>query len=257
MTRNAHPLWKALACALLAALLAPRPAAAQSKSDVFAGKIPPVSAALFQRAGRFELSLTGNLSVNDAFFSKYFGGVKVGYHFTESLSLHGQVAMGTATRAGSAVVCPSNGGCQDAAEEQLFQVPGNVKLITGIEGAWAPVYGKLNLFSEQVAHFDLSILAGVDLITYEGIVSAAEAEALALAGSRPGNRSTVGGHVGLGVRVFFTEWMAVRLEFKDYVYRVSVPNIQEGGGARKDFQNQLFTELGVSIFYPFHNRPVR
>jgi outer membrane beta-barrel protein len=246
-----------LAWAILAALLAPRPASAQSKSDVFAGKIPPVSAALFRKAGRFEVSLTGNLSVNDPFFSKYFGGVKLGYHFTESLSLNAQVAAGTAARAGSAVVCPSNGGCQEAVDQQLFQVPGNLKLVTGIEGAWAPIYGKLNVFGERVAHFDLSLLAGADWISYEKVVSSAEAEELAAAGSRPNTASTIGGHVGLGARVFFTPWIAARLEFKDYIYQVPVPNWQEGGGARKDLQNQLFTELGVSIFFPFHNRPVQ
>ncbi len=70
-------------------------------------------------------------------------------------------------------------------------------------------------------------------------------------------QSTFGGHFGLGVRVYFSEFVAARLEFRDYLYRVSVPNWQEGGGAKRDLQNQLFTELGVSFFFPMHNRPVQ
>ena len=138
----------------LAAVLAPVGARAQSKSDAFAGKIPPVSAALFRKAGRFEATLSGNLSINDAFYSKYFGGLKLGYHFTESWSGHLLAAGGLNTKAGSAQVCPSNGGCHSANRAQMFQVPGKIKLMTGAEAAWAPIYGKLNAFS-GVAHFDL------------------------------------------------------------------------------------------------------
>ena len=54
----------------------PSAAAAQSKSDAFAGKIPPVSGQLYRKAGRFEVTATGNLSLNDAFFTKYFGGAE-------------------------------------------------------------------------------------------------------------------------------------------------------------------------------------
>jgi outer membrane beta-barrel protein len=242
------------ALAALALLAAPRPAAAQSKSDAFAGKIPPVAGALYQKAGRFELTGTGNLSLNDAFFAKYFAGAKLGYHFTEALSLAATFATGTSSATGSAVVCPSNGGCGDAAKQQLWQVPGDLKMMAGLEAAWAPVYGKLNVFSEKVAHFDLYVLAGADYLTHAEVVSATRAEQLLQAGQEPGNKSSIGGHAGLGFRLFFTEAIAARVEFKDYVYVVDVPNWQEGGKARSDLQNQLFTELGISVFFPFHNR---
>ncbi len=243
-----------LVLALLAVPAAPR---AQSKSDAFAGKIPPVSAALYRKAGRFELSLSGNLSVNDAFYSKYFGGLKLGYHFTETLSATAYGAMGINTKAGSAQVCPSGEGCHPADRVQMWQVPGSIKLMAGVEGAWAPVYGKLNLFSEQVAHFDLAVILGADWITHQRVLSRVDAEELAPTGGTPGTESTIGGHVGLGVRIFFSEWVAMRLEFRDYVYMVDVPNLRDGGGAKRDMQHQLFTEIGLSVFLPMRNRPVQ
>lgn len=268
MTRLAHASWKVpvpprrrvvtLAALLGALLLAvPANARAQSKSDAFAGKIPPVSAALYRKAGRFEATLSGNLSLNDPFYTKYFGGLKLGYHFTETLSAAGIFATGINTKAGSAQVCPSNSGCHSAARVQMFQVPGNIRMMAGVEGAWAPVYGKLNVFSEKVAHFDLSLIAGADWIQHQKVVSEADAVALDDAGGHPSLTSTYGGHVGLGVRVFFSEWIAARLEFRDYIYRVSVPNWQVSGGAKRDLQNQFFTELGVSFFLPTQNRPVQ
>jgi outer membrane beta-barrel protein len=249
--------WVPWALLGLALLTAPAPARAQSKSDAFAGKIPPVSAGLYRKAGRWEATLSANLSVNDPFYSKYFAGLKLGYHFTETLSADAFLAGGLNTKAGSAQVCPSNGGCHSASRTEMYQVPGNIRLLSGVEGAWAPVYGKLNVFSEKVAHFDLAVMGGLDWITYQKVISSADAETLALDGGHPPNTSTLGAHVGLGVRVFLSEWIAARLEFRDYVYRVSVPNWQVGGSAKKDLQNQLFGELGVSFFFPTQNRPVQ
>lgn len=240
------------AVAVLVALLAPAAAWAQSKSDAFAGKIPPVSAELYRKAGRFEATLSGNVSVNDAFYSKYFGGLKLGYHFTESWSAHALLASGLNTKAGSAQVCPSNGGCRSADKRQMYQVPGNIKLMAGLEGAWTPIYGKLNLFS-GVVHFDMGLMAGVDWINHPKVLSETQAES----GASPSMTSTVGGHLGLGTRIFINEWLAARLEFRDYLYRVSVPNWREGSGAKKDLQNQMFAELGISVFFPMHNRPVQ
>jgi outer membrane beta-barrel protein len=237
----------------LAAGLAPAPARAQSKSDAFAGKIPPVSAGLYRKAGRWEATASGNLSVNDPFYSKYFGGLKLGYHFTESWSAHALLATGLNTKAGSAQVCPSNGGCHSADRVQMFQVPGKIKLMTGAEAAWAPIYGKLNLFS-GVAHFDLGLMAGADWISYQKVLSSTDAEGLT--GSPP-SKSTIGAHVGLGARFFFSEWVAARLEVRNYFYNVSIPNWRDGGSAKRDLQSQTFVELGVSFFFPTHNRPVQ
>src|SRR6266508_1305252 len=100
----------------------------------------------------------------------------------------------------------------------LRQVPGRIRWLVGAEAAWSPVYGKLNVVSEQVAHFDVSVLAGPDLIAYDEVL--AKDDAL----SSPGIATTVGGHVGLGVRLIFTESIAARLEVKDYLYAVKVPN---------------------------------
>jgi outer membrane beta-barrel protein len=223
--------------------------AQSSKADQLAGKIPPVSGQLYQKTGRFEVTGTGNLSLNDAFFSKYFGGIKGTYHFTESLAAGIYGAGGTSVKSGSAVTCAASTGCLDATEVMLRQVPGNIRWLTGAELAWAPVYGKLNVLSEQVAHFDLSIFAGPDLIAYDEVLSKADAEA----GVTPSLATSIGGHVGLGVRLFFTPSIAARLELKDYLYSVKVPNT----GSGSDLQNQLFAEIGVSFFLPARNRAAR
>jgi outer membrane beta-barrel protein len=256
MTR-AHPfLGLAAFAALLAAGAVPR-AARASRADAFEGKVEPVSGQLYRKAGRFEFTPSYDVSVNDAFYQKRFVGVKLGYHFSEYLALSGQVAgafsntflMGV-DPTGSAVVCPST--CRPATAADLYQVPGHLNTVGGLEIEFSPIYGKLNLFAEKVAHLDLSVLAGVDLFVHDKVLSGAQLEANPA--SKPGTASSVGGHVGFGMRVFLTPTLAARLDFKDYIYAVPVPNMAEGSGGGRDVQNQLFVELGLSAFFPFQNR---
>ncbi len=239
----------AAALAALALTAAPAPAAAQSsKADAFAGKIPPVSGQLYRKTGRVELTPTFNMSLNDAFYTKYFGGLKATYHFDEHWAAGVQGAGGASVQTNSAVVCSTSKGCVDADATAMRQVPGKIRWLVGAEGAWSPVYGKLNVLSEQVGHFDVSILAGPDLIAYDEVLSKEQAAVRA-----PGTATSIGGHLGLGMRLFVSERVALRLEVKDYLYSVNVPN----GGIGNDLQNQLFAELGVSFFLPGHNRSIR
>jgi outer membrane beta-barrel protein len=232
--------------ALLASAASPRSAAAQSKADAFAGKIPPISGQLYQKAGRFEATPSFAMSLNDAFFTKYFGSMQLAYHATEFWSFSLSGATGAALRSGSAVRCTASEGCINASEQELRQVPGRIRVMYAAGAAWAPVYGKLNVVAEQVAHFDLALLAGVDLIQRDDIISSTAAGA----GVKPGTVSTIGYHVGLGAHLFFSEALAARLVVKDVIYPVKVPN----NGSGTDWQNQLFTEIGLSVFFPFHNR---
>jgi outer membrane beta-barrel protein len=224
----------------LATGAAPTIAGAQSKADAFEGKIPPVSGQLYRKAGKFELTLTGNLSLNDAFYTKYFGGLKAGYHFTETLSADLEASGGAAVATDSAVVCTPTNGCTGAGTEGLWQVPGKIRWILGAQAAWSPIYGKLDVLSEQVGHFDLSLLGGIDLIGHDEILSSAEASL----GQAPSVKSTVGWHLGVGTRFFVSERTAIRLELKDYMYSVEIPN----GGIGNKLQNQLFAEIGLSWF---------
>jgi outer membrane beta-barrel protein len=215
-------------------------AARASEADAFEGKVKPVSGQLYTKAGKLELTIpTATISLNDAFFSKYMAGAKLGYHFTDSFSIAATGVIGFANPTGSTSVCRANQGCREALNSELYQVPGKINWITGAELAFAPVYGKLNLFAEKAIHFDLSIMAGADLVSYRDVLSAAAANA----GGVPGNASSIGGHLGIGARVFFARFMAVQLELKDVLY--SVPHLSSG-----KLQTQLLANVGLSFFIP-------
>ena len=240
-----------LAALLLLAALRPTPARAGNKADAFEGKIQPISGQLYLKAGRLELTPLVLLSVNDAFFNKYFGGLRATYHLGETWSVGGSFSGGTTTRTGSATVCPAGQGCHPASAAELYQVPGKLLWVAALEGSWSPIYGKLNVLAERVAHFDMSLVLGVDLVGHEQVLSSDEAIRLGLT---PASKVALGGHVGLGARFFLSDAVALRLEFRDLLYQVTVPNRAGSGQGAADLQNQLFTELGVSVFFPFTPR---
>jgi outer membrane beta-barrel protein len=229
----------ALACAGAIAALAPC-AAFASAADAFEHKVKPVSGQLYEKSGKLELTATGLLSVNDAFFSKYMAGAKLGYHFNEYFGLAVSGSAGTSSTTGSTTICPLNQTCHAADPSLLYLVPGDIKWMAGVELEFSPIYGKLNVFAEKALHFDLSLLAGADLVSYRDVLTTPSTVA-------PGNATSPGGHVGLGARVFFARFMALRLELKDVIY--SVPHLSQG-----NLQTQLMVEAGLSFFVPVVHR---
>jgi outer membrane beta-barrel protein len=209
-----------------------------SEADAFENKVQPVSGALYGKAGRFEISPSVARSLDDAFFTKVLLGGRIAYHPREwaSVGLHGAFGFSSAT--GSTEVCPPNQGCHSASASELARVPGEIKLVTGLELGFSPVYGKLNVLAEKVAHIDLSLLAGADAIFYRQVLPPPTP---GVTDPSPGTTVSIGGHVGLGTRVFVADWGAVRLEIKDYLYRVNT------NGSRK-LEQQLVAELGFSFF---------
>jgi outer membrane beta-barrel protein len=224
--------------ALLAALGA-APARA-SEADAFENKVPPISGQLYPKRGRIELTAGASLSVNDPFYAKTFGSLKLTWHLSELFSAGVHAAGGMASATGSTTICPANQGCRPADEVQLRQVPGKILWLAGAEGAFAPVYGKLNLLAELPVHFDLAILLGADWITFQKAADLPTAQL-----GPPGSDSSLGGHVGLGMRFFFAGFMGLRFEVRDYLYSATI-----GSTGQSHLQNQLFVDLGVSFFFP-------
>lgn len=214
--------------------------ASKSRSATLEDKIPPVSGNLFWKAGRFEIAPAIGMSLGDAFFQKYAFGLMLDYHVTETVAvgLHGSYLLNTAGNVVS--VCDASGGCTAPTLERLDQVPGSVSLLAGLEVAWSPFYGKVNVLAEKVLHFDTSIFAGADLIMY-GAYNGDE--------GKNASSLTAGGHVGIGQRIVFTQSVALRIELRDYMYSASIVPI--GDPTKKSeskFENQLMLEFGISFF---------
>jgi outer membrane beta-barrel protein len=192
-------------------------------------RIRSVSNQLYGKGGRLELTLfpLSSFSLNDAFFQKYGGGLSIGYHFSNSWAFQ---IMGTY----SLNMELSNASYHGSVQEQVPDA-GKRNFLAGAELMWAPLYGKISLAADSVWHFDTYVTAGAGALG--SLIEEDDAEVTNVG---------VAAAVGIGVHVFFTRSLALKLEFKDYMVftdKVTFLNQKES-----DVQHQLMFNLGFSIF---------
>jgi outer membrane beta-barrel protein len=172
---------------------------------------------LFQKAGRHELSVMGGIYSADLLSSSYLASGAYTFHFTEDLGLEASFGY---TRANSSLV-------RIVETDTSFTA---LRLDTPVyiyEGhlLWSLAYGKLRWFSGGLSRFDFY---------------------LAFGGGVTDNQSAQGltGSFGLGMKHFFGDWFAVRLDVRDQL-------LQQELLGHAEVVNNVAATLGVSAFLPF------
>jgi outer membrane beta-barrel protein len=90
---------------------------------------------------------------------------------------------------------------------------------------WSLAYGKLRWFASGISRFDLYLAFG------GGVTDNQTAQGLT-------------GSFGLGFKLFFGEWFAVRIDVRDQL-------MQQELLGQSEIVNNLAATLGFSIFFPF------
>ena len=182
-----------------------------------AERIPPVTRRVFVKTGRFQLTPAVGLSLNDPFFKNYIIQGGLAYHVSEmfAVGLQGEYY------ASSADVVNVTGGSGSAA----FNHP---KYAARLEVIWSPIYGKLNLFAEEVFHFDTFLSAGAGYVGLD-------------------TDSSVAGTIAIGQHFFVSEWGAIRWDLRDQIFSMDV---RPGGGSGKHLQNLLTFNVGFAFYLP-------
>jgi outer membrane beta-barrel protein len=172
---------------------------------------------LFQKAGRHELSALGGLYAADMLSSSYLVGAAYTFHFSEDLGLEASFGY---TRADSALVRI----VQSDTNFTALRLNTPVYIYQG-HLLWSIAYGKLRWFEGGISRFDLH---------------------LAFGGGVTDNQSAQGltGSFGLGLKLFFGEWFALRIDVRDQLLN------QELLGQSR-IVNNLAATLGLSMFLPF------
>jgi outer membrane beta-barrel protein len=178
------------------------------------------------KRGRFEVAPLLSLSVNDAFYQKIGGGLRLAYSIQDSFAVAARGSYYTPMRTDNGRVG------RLAFQSQLLtsQLYGQAML----DGVWSPVYGKAAFLGDSIVHFDLFLLAGF------GAAWSATSDAPRSEGPHPA------AEIGGGVRFYPKEWMAFELGLAATFYPdqpiVSVP---------ATLQKVFVANVGVSFFFPF------
>jgi outer membrane beta-barrel protein len=231
----------------------PPPVAPFGEKDVALGdKVKSVQRKGFLKRGRFEAEPIFAATMNDAFYQKFGGGLRVAYHFQETFAL---ALRGVTYRKpefsnpGSWQPAPIR---TDAAREGKMAFGG--QLLSSqiydqlmLDGIWSPVYGKISVGQRSIVHFDLFLMGGFGMVW--SATSYAPRDNAGL-GAAPGTvligRSKLGVDLGGGVRFYPKDWLALEAGMVATFY----PD-QPVASLPATIQRVFAVNLGVAFFFPF------
>jgi outer membrane beta-barrel protein len=177
----------------------------------------------FLKRGRWELGASLPATVNDAFYQKVGGGVRVAYHLHDTFALRLRADFFEALRTGRIREGKIAFSSQLLASELSRQVL--------LDGMWSPIYGKINWLGSHIVHFDVFLAAG-----FGGAWSATS--------DRTGPH--LAGDVGGGLRFYPSDWLALEGGISATFY----PD-QPAASVPSSMQRVVAANLAVSIFFPF------
>lgn len=197
-----------------------------SEKDVALGdKVKAVQRKGFIKRGRFEIAPMFAATVNDAFYQKFGGGLRLAYnvHDAFAVALRGTYFEPYRTdnvREGKL-----------AFNSQLLSSQIEGQLMLG--GVWSPIYGKASFLQNQIVHFDLFLSAG-----FGAVWSATSGE--------PRNEGAhIAADLGGGVRFYPKEWLAFELGLLATLY----PD-QPVASLPATVQKVFVANVGFSFFFP-------
>ena len=217
----------------------------------------------FLVAGDFELSPQVLQSVNDSFTSHTGLLISGIYHLKENVAFElAAGGFGWIDNTG-----PRLGGRDSELTVELREkeslAPERVKLyqfpwlIAG-DAQWSPLYGKVSLHDLVLGQFNLYLSVGASVfgLQLESLTQGAGAKSYVTLpnslGALPamGLSTTFGG----GMRFYFTDWLGIRLEVRDYVIPLAVREgeaanggIDDAEGPSFDVTNLVLAQAGVSF----------
>jgi outer membrane beta-barrel protein len=217
------PAWLLLSLLCAAPVLHALPAQAQCIDEAIRDELNArrryrgVQKRLFQKTGRHEISGMAGVYAADLLSASYLLQGAYAFHVSEDFALEASFAY---TRAESDLVRIVE---QDTSFTAL-RLDTPVYIYQG-HLLWSLGYGKLRWFNGSISRFDLFAAIGA------GVTDNQTAEGLTLS-------------AGLGLKMFFGDWFALRLDIRDQVLSQELLGISE-------VVNNLAATLGFSVFLPF------
>ena len=205
----------------------------------------------YSKKGRFELTPFFLTGINPKFVGYLGGGLSAAYHLRENFSIELSSSL------------PSVGmyPFYSALVYEVYQYEGltpeevdlkQLSYFGALSAQYSALYGKFDIYS-VLLDYDLYLTAGVGLSTTVETCTplrdgcGERVEGLGFGHRAPLNgedHMKLSGHLGAGVRIFFTERVGVRVEVRDIVYADHHVGSQ---GVTTDIRNTMLLFLGASF----------
>lgn len=177
---------------------------------------------LFRKESRHEFTLFSGVIPNDAFNDYFPIGGRYTYFFAEDfgVEVQGAYLIGVSSELDTFLDESFKGSVK-------VEVKQTLQWHAGADFIWSPIHGKLGIFTDKLAHFDMYMAFGAGALGTE----------VNLLGDTKG-KVDIAGNLGLGMRFFLTEALALRFDYRQYFYAA------EGGGLSHPSE----ITLGISFF---------
>ncbi len=203
----------------------PPPAPFSEKDVALGDKVKAVQRKGFLKAHRFEVSPQLSTTLNDPYYLKFGGGLRLAYSFQDSFAVAVRGTYFTPLRRNAV----REGKLAFRSQLLSSQLYG----LAMVDGVWSPIYGKSSFLRKNIIHFDVYLSAGFGV--------AWTATSLAPRNEGPHPAADVGG----GVRFYPKEWLAFELGLNCALYH-DQPTKSVPGTIQKVF----VANLGFSFFFP-------
>jgi outer membrane beta-barrel protein len=147
----------------------------------------------------------------------------------------------------------------------------NISALASAYVSITPWHGKFAMFSALFFNYDFFVNAGLGMVYYtqngccftEMHPTQADIDkgnTLPDPNTQSGAQyagAKIGGMIGVGVHVFFNDWLALQLELRDYIVKANPGGLDTNGdrvlnGDDEGPQNNIFFGVGLSFFLPPH-----
>ena len=252
--------------ALLVALtISALPLAAQAQRKSPLADAPAIRKRLELRSSRFEIGVGAGSSIDQDFYHSVIGNVKLGFHFTDWLSLAAVGGFALAnmdTGFKSNIVDslnPNPDGTRAPTKAGAVGSMNQVKEMAALQIEATPFTGKYSLFGKLFAHYDFYFFGGAGFLNYDA-TTAGGRTCSGAAGPLDGSPCAVTGlkigpQFGVGIHSYINQFLALNVELRDIFAQNNAAGRDVNGDQRVDngdlgYTHTVFATLNVMLFLP-------
>ncbi len=220
---------------------------------------PAVRKMRVYRDGRFQIQPEFASTLVDEFQRTLFVGAQIGYHFTDWLGIQAFFDYGISLNTNLTDQVQSHGQRTDYNALSLpnpakfDQQVGQIKFLTGIQATFIPLRGKLALFQAAFVDTDFYIFGGVAFASVQerkdvaGSLTSGRCNPATLRDARNDgtfadanqacldtqtptqSRIALAPTFGVGLSMYFTDYLAMTLEYRAFPFKYNTSGTDEGG----------------------------
>ncbi|HEX3697443.1 MAG TPA: outer membrane beta-barrel domain-containing protein [Polyangia bacterium] len=253
---------KRFALLLVALSVCLLPVAAQAQRQSPLADAPAIRKRLELRAIRLEFGGGGGTTLNQDFYHSVFVNLKLGFHFTDWLSL---------SAFGGFVVSNMETGFQSQLVDSLktpdptrpAPTPADakasmskIKQILAAQLEFAPFTGKYSLFGKLFAHYDFYLFGGPGFLNLEPTDSSVPACSSTNTGQSCGVTGyKLGANFGVGVHSYLNQFLALNLELRDIMASINPAGRDTNGDQKANasdstWQSTYMVSLNIVLYLP-------